>query len=60
MPIVINRLKLIIFHKPEEHYYPEKNDIKTNDGNKDNNNLINGSNDISMENNADLPAPLPS
>ena len=50
----------IIFNKPEEHYYPEKNDIKTNDGNKDNNNFINGSNDISMENNADLPAPLPS
>ena len=52
-----------IYNKPEDfnyHNFPEQKEIVTNDGNNRNNCLINGSSDISIENEADLPAPLPS
>ena len=48
-----------LYNKPEVYDYPNMNEIITNDGNKENNCLITESSDISMENNANLPAPLP-
>ena len=48
-----------LYNKPEVYDYPNMNEIITNDRNKENNCLITESSDISMENNANLPAPLP-
>ena len=48
-----------LYNKPEVYDYPNMNEIITNDRNKENNCLITESSDISMENNADRPAPLP-
>ena len=48
-----------MYNKPEDFNYPGQKDIVTNDGNNHNNCLVSSSIDISMDNNADLPAPLP-
>ena len=48
-----------LYNKPEVYDYPNMNEIITNDGNKEKNCLITERSDISMENNANLPAPLP-
>ena len=48
-----------MYNKPEDFNYPGQKDIVTNDGNNHNNCLVSSSSVISMDNNADLPAPLP-
>ena len=44
--------------KSEDSYFPVKNQVVTNDGNKNNNYGINANNNISRQNNAELASPL--